>query len=215
MPHPTDRVRLDLKPAVVVVAKPPSPQPSIIVGAMSHPIVGPAVAIGASCAIPQLGPLAFLAHLSPADARDFAGKIMAAADEVDQIGPSDPIAVGEALAEKIEAEKPPEEPPIRAVPDEPEESSIVFPEMLAFPALVLQPDGFLIPPVPGVANLALGATHAEGAPAFVVSVDDGGGRILAAIVPIETANRFALHWTDLKARIERGEFNHAGPEAVQ
>lgn len=85
------------RPAVVIVARPPTSEPSVIVGPVVDSTVGNAVAIGASACLPGQMPLAFLAHLSPEDARLLASKIIEAADDVDAAGGGDPIEVGESL----------------------------------------------------------------------------------------------------------------------
>lgn len=107
--------QLALKPAIVVVARPPSPEPAIIVGPVMDSAVGSAVAVGASATLPNMAPLAFLAHVSPADARIIAAKIIEAADIVDAAGGGDPMEVGAAIMEAGEMQDSPIVQPLPGV----------------------------------------------------------------------------------------------------
>lgn len=90
------------KSAIVIIARPPTTEPAVIVGAVMGSSVGNAVAIGAAASLPGMTiPMAFLSHLSPEDARNVAQRIMEAADAVEAAGGGDPIEAGAELARRV------------------------------------------------------------------------------------------------------------------
>jgi hypothetical protein len=226
MVHPNERVWLNSRPAVVVAAMPPSPEPCVIVGAAYHPSIGHAVAIGAGTALPNAGPLAFIAHISPADARSLAEQLRMAADKVEANGGGDPIAEAGKLDPGGDdplffvpdlpgglkwSPQGQDSPPIsvaEASPDNPEGLVTHKPEFLGVSVQVQHPLGEGRPPCDRPGMLGVSSLAApDGDFRVMVGLTNADGTSMAAILSPEEYVSFGECYVEAGSGLARPEGN--------